>query len=134
MVAPIKSAKSLATTHKNLKLAIKSIMDSNTSTCLLNCPNEIIEEIINNEQLTSSDLSALSRTCVRLEEIISSMAARWKKKFDEKFVAFFGSHFENEGGGEKGYTPWREHFKLRTELEQVLKRRKKQNEELNTSH
>ena len=123
MVEPIKSAKSLATTHQNLKSAIKSIMDSNTSSCLLNCPNEIIEEIINNEQLASRDLSALSRTCVRLEEIISSMAARWKKKFDEKFVAFFGSHFENEGGGEKGYTPWREHFKLRTELEQVLKRR-----------
>ena len=132
MVAPIKSA---VATDQNLKSAIKSIMDSNTSSCLLNCPNEIIEEIINNEQLTSRDLSALSRTCVRLKEIISSMAARWKKKFGEKFVAFFGSQLENEGGDERGgYATWREHFKLRTELEQVLKRRKKQNEELNTSH
>ena len=109
-------------------------MDSNTSTSLLNCPNEIIEEILNNDQLTTRDLSALSRTCVRLREIISNMASRWKKKLGKKFLAFHGSRLENEGEGEKGYAPWREHFKLMTELEQVLKRRKRKYEELDNSH
>ena len=108
-------------------------MDSNTSSCLLNCPNEIIEEIINNEQLTTRDLSALSRTCVRLNTIVCEMAERWKKKLDEKIVALFGSHLEDDGRGGTGYTPWRELYKFKTELDYTLKRRKRKYEELNTS-
>jgi hypothetical protein len=89
---------------------------------LLSCPNEVIERIIAN--LPARDLSALSKACHRLHEIVGKFSYRWKLKFGDKFLRIVRL-FEEESDGVKDqeYIPWREHYQLLQELEAVCLQR-----------
>jgi len=90
-------------------------------TNLLICPNEIIEMIF--ADLPARDLSALSKTCRRLHDLVCAFSTRWRKKFGDKFFRIVRLFEEEPNDFKDEYIPWREHYHRSKELKALFLQR-----------